>query len=107
MKPTRSLQQTFLQAGIAVAATAALVACGGGGGDSGNTGNQVGLSNETAQGYSADSATMPLSSSTAVETSIGSIESAISAAAGSSRMQPQSATAQPLATSGACALGGT
>lgn len=56
-------------------AAAALTACGGGGEDNGAS-----LSNEDAQGYAADAATMPMMASSAVSTATLTLQSAVASA---------------------------
>lgn len=98
-------------AALAALASAALAACGGGGGA------DDGVSNEQAQGYAADAATMPVAAGTAVGAATLTLQSAVAAGgtasaktsgegdiAAAGQMQPQDTG--PVTTV-PCALGGS
>lgn len=68
-------------AALSALATAALAACGGGGNEGAS------LSNEEAQGYAADAATMPVTASSAVSTATLTLQSAV-ASAGTALAKP-------------------
>ena len=95
--------KTLVQMTLSALAAAVLAACGGGGGDAGGS-----LSTANAQGYAADSATMPVSAATAVDDSVSTLEAALATSASSSTDQrPLSAQPQAITGSVACAGGGT
>jgi hypothetical protein len=102
------------RAALAVLAAAALAACGGG------TDRDEGLSNEQAQGYAADAATMPVAAGTAVGAATLTLQSAVAAsgtasaktggdgeAAAAGADAPAQAQDTGPTTTVPCALGGT
>ena len=90
---------------LALAASAALLSACGGGGDTVEA-----LTTENAQGYAADGATMPVNATSAVDSGISVLETALgSTALGGGAQQPQSAQAlaATITKSVVCPNGGT
>lgn len=87
----------------AVLSASLLAACGGGGGDSGTDS----LSDADAQGYAADSATMPVAAGSAVDSSVAAFSDALTGATANGLQQPQ--RVEPNATGGTvgCAMAGS
>lgn len=91
----------FMKTAATLAAVCLLAACGGSGGDDDD--GTAGISNESAEGYAADSAAMPVVAADGVDLAVEAVEAGLSAgAAGAGGVKIQSVDG-----SAACAGGGT
>jgi hypothetical protein len=89
----------FMKTAATLAAVCLLAACGGSGDDDDGT---AGISNESAEGYAADSAAMPVVAADGVDLAIETVESGLAAGAAGGEVGAQSVDG-----SRACAGGGT
>lgn len=92
----------FTMTAASFAAVCFLAACGGSGGGDDDSPSSAGVSNEVAEGYAADSASMPVVAADGVDLAVETVEAGLIGAAGGGQV-----TAQSVDGSRACAGGGT